>query len=270
MPELPEVETTRRGIEPHVRGHTITEVVVRQRRLRWPIPDALPELLTGHELLGVDRRAKYLLLRFAHGTLVGHLGMSGSLRILPATVAADKHDHLDLVFDGTLVLRYRDPRRFGAWLWQTAGTTLPQLRKLGPEPLDEGFTVDHFVAAVRARRKPIKNLLMDQGVVVGVGNIYACEALFAAGIHPNRTGDRISRSRLVGLLEAIRSVLKKAIDAGGTTLKDFTASDGSPGYFAQQLMVYGRDGHPCPRCSSRIARITLAGRSTFYCPGCQT
>jgi len=269
MPELPEVETSRRGIAPLLEGHIVSDVVVRQRQLRWPVPRGLKKRLAGRELMLVERRAKYLLLRFSSGTLIIHLGMSGSLRVLPADTPADTHDHVDIVF-GPLCLRLRDPRRFGAVLWQSGPPEQHELlRRLGPEPLSDDFDTDHLAAAARGRRLPIKQLIMDGKVVVGVGNIYANEALFQAGIHPLRAAGRIGYQRLARLVDAIKQVLAAAIEQGGTTLRDFQREDGRPGYFAQELQVYGRGGEPCPACGRPLKEVRLGQRSTVYCGHCQ-
>ena len=269
MPELPEVETTRRGIAPHLQGQTIDGVRIRQPRLRWPVPD-LAALLGGHRVLRVERRAKYLLLRFSHGTLIIHLGMSGILRIAPAASPPRLHDHVDLLF-GERCLRLHDPRRFGAMLWAAGDdpSQHPRLADLGPEPLSEAFDGAFLQRAARGRRAPIKALLMDGRVVVGVGNIYATEALFHAGIHPARASGRVSRARLDQLAGAVKAVLRHAIERGGTTLRDFVNESGEPGYFAQELFVYGRAGQPCRRCGNVIRTRQIGQRASAYCPHCQ-
>jgi formamidopyrimidine-DNA glycosylase len=270
MPELPEVETTRRGIAPHVVNHRVTGVVVRQKRLRWPVPPALARDLPGQTLHAVERRAKYLLLRADTGTVILHLGMSGSLRVLPAGTPAEKHDHLDIVLDSGRCLRLTDPRRFGAALWCTGDIAQhPLLRALGPEPLDKDFTGEYLFARARRRKGAVKQFIMDGKVVVGVGNIYASEALFLAGIHPERAAGRISRDRFDRLAAAIKEVLAASIRAGGTTLRDFVGGDGKPGYFSQQLRVYGRAGQPCESCGTPLRQIVTGQRSTWYCPRCQ-
>ncbi len=270
MPELPEVETTRRGIEPHLLQHRVAAVIVRKPRLRWPIPDTLPALLEGRRVEAVERRGKYLLLRFAHGTLILHLGMSGSLRVLAADAPVRKHDHVDLRLDDGQCLRLHDPRRFGAVLWCAGPAEAhPLLRDLGPEPLSPAFDGEHLRGAAAGRKTAIKNLIMDSHVVVGVGNIYASESLFLAGIHPQRPAGRVAASRLQVLAQTIKQVLSAAIRQGGTTLRDFTREDGSPGYFALSLNVYGRDGERCPRCDAAIRRKTIGQRASFYCPRCQ-
>jgi len=269
MPELPEVETTRRGIAPHLVGRTVTTAIVRDARLRWPVQADLPQRLAGRTIQAVGRRAKYLLLEFAEGTLLVHLGMSGSLRVLPATTPPGKHDHFDLVV-GEHCLRLRDPRRFGALLWwPRQPREHPRLAALGPEPLSEAFEGSMLAAAGRSRRVAIKALIMDAKVVVGVGNIYANEALFRAGIHPARRSDRIGPARYERLATEIKAVLAEAIAQGGTTLRDFQREDGRPGYFRIQLKVYGRGGEPCPACDASLLETRLAQRSTFYCPRCQ-
>jgi formamidopyrimidine-DNA glycosylase len=268
MPELPEVETTRRGIAPHLVGEVATGAIIRQRCLRWPVPD-LTRLLTGQRLEALERRAKYLLFRFANGTLIVHLGMSGSLRVLDAGRVPRAHDHVDLLF-ADRCLRLHDPRRFGAVLW-TSGDPLahPRLRDLGPEPLSDEFDGAYLHQAARGRRVAIKNLLMDGRVVVGVGNIYASESLFHAGIHPARASERVSRARLEHLSDEVKTVLDRAIERGGTTLRDFVNESGEPGYFAQELFVYGRAGEPCRHCTTRIKTRRIGQRSSAYCPSCQ-
>ena len=270
MPELPEVETTRRGIEPHILHRTITDVVIRQPRLRWPVPAKLPEILKGQKIKSVKRRAKYLLLETARGTVILHLGMSGSLRVLPCKTPAGAHDHVDLVF-GKQCLRLRDPRRFGAVLWTDEDIQQHKLIKpLGPEPLSNDFNADYLFNKRRGRNTAIKNLIMNAHIVVGVGNIYASESLFAAGINPKRKAGKVSRQRYEKLVTAIKSVLKRSIQQGGTTLKDFSNEQGKPGYFAQQLQVYGRQGEACFKCDAPIQQVIIGQRSTFYCPHCQT
>lgn len=270
MPELPEVETTRRGIAPHLAGHTVAAVVVRHPQLRWPVPRGLAGKLHGRVVQAVERRAKYLLLRFEHGTLILHLGMSGSLRLVDAATPAGKHDHFDLVLAGGQALRLTDPRRFGAVLWTKDDPAQHELlRDLGPEPLESEFDADYLYRASRKRKTAIKLFIMDSKTVVGVGNIYASEALFRAGIHPSRAAGSLSRERCARLVSAIRAVLREAIQQGGTTLRDFTGSDGKPGYFAQELRVYGRAGAPCTACGATIKQTRQGQRSTYYCPRCQ-
>ena len=270
MPELPEVETTRRGIAPHILGQQVTQVVVRNPRLRWPVPDSLAVTLPGKTILAVERRAKYLLLKTAAGTLLMHLGMSGSLRIVTAAEAVEPHDHLDVVFSHGQVLRFTDPRRFGCALWLTEDPCQhPLLRSLGPEPLSDEFATDTLYAASRGRKAPIKTFIMDNQVVVGVGNIYANEALFAAGIHPKRPAGRVSKSRYARLVTAIKAVLARAIEQGGTTLRDFVGGDGKPGYFRIELKVYGHAGEPCANCQRPLKEIRLGQRATVFCSHCQ-
>jgi len=269
MPELPEVETTRRGIEPHITQRAVTEVRVRQPQLRWPIPADLPQLIEGHSVREVKRRGKYLLVGFDNGELLIHLGMSGSLRVLPQQTKANKHDHIDILFDSGMMIRLTDPRRFGAVLWQHKGEVHTLLASLGPEPLTDAFEVEHLAKACKGRSQAIKLLIMNSHVVVGVGNIYANEALFRAGIDPRRASGKISKTRLARLVEEIKAVLGYAITRGGTTLRDFLASDGKPGYFAQELSVYGRGGEPCKHCTKPLKELRLGQRSTVFCTQCQ-
>jgi len=270
MPELPEVETTRRGIEPHLRGRSIRRLIVRQPHLRWPVATGLAKILQHRQIRQVSRRAKYLLIGTDKGTLLIHLGMSGSLRILTRHVAAGKHDHIDLLLDNGVTLRYTDPRRFGAWLWTAnRSASHPLLRKLGPEPLSEDFNTEYFYTRSRGRKLAVKSFLMDSHTVAGVGNIYASEALFRAGIHPARAAGRISRQRYAALVEAVKQVLAEAIRQGGTTLRDFSNGEGKPGYFQQSLRVYGQTGRPCPVCTTPVRETRTGQRSTFYCPHCQ-
>jgi formamidopyrimidine-DNA glycosylase len=276
MPELPEVEVTRRGIAPHLEGRELRGAEVREARLRWPVRPDLDALVRGLTVASVDRRAKYLVLDLARGgrpaaALLIHLGMSGSLRVVPRETPLHPHDHLDLRLADGRVLRLRDPRRFGAVLWtEEEPAAHPRLAGLGPEPLGEAFTGDHLYARSRGRTATVKAFLMDAAVVVGVGNIYASEALFRAGIHPRRAAGRIGRARYARLAAAVKQVLAEAIEAGGTTLRDFTDSAGAPGYFRQQLAVYGHEGAPCPDCGRALRRAVIAQRSSFYCTRCQT
>ncbi len=271
MPELPEVETTRRGIEPHLRGQRIVGVDLRQTRLRFPVTRGLANSLTGVRITDVGRRAKYLLIRTDCGTLLIHLGMSGSLRILAGYEAAGRHDHCDIWLESGHGLRFTDPRRFGSLLWTTKDPLKHRLLKhLGPEPLTRDFSGAYLYALSRRRKTPIKPLIMDGRVVVGIGNIYASEALFAAGIRPTRQSGRISLERMKLLVTRIKDVLHRAIRAGGTTLRDFTDSDGTPGYFAQELSVYDRAGQPCPRCSAPVRKKVLGQRASYYCLDCQS
>ncbi|AJQ93137.1 bifunctional DNA-formamidopyrimidine glycosylase/DNA-(apurinic or apyrimidinic site) lyase [Gynuella sunshinyii] len=270
MPELPEVETTRRGLEPHIVGQQVLAVVIRNAALRWPVPTELPSWLEGQRLLRIERRAKYLLFRFEQGTVLAHLGMSGSMRILSQPMPPEVHDHVELSFGNGSVLRYNDPRRFGAWLYyQEPDEEHFLLNRLGPEPLSEAFDGDRLFALSRKKKQAVKLFLMDNHVVVGVGNIYANEALFRAGIRPAVAAGRITRSRYQLLAQAVKTVLQQAIVSGGTTLKDFVNSDGKPGYFAQQLNVYGRGSLPCKQCAQLLKEIRLGGRTSVYCPQCQ-
>ncbi len=269
MPELPEVETTRRGVEPHCVGRMITRVVVRESRLRWPVPDQLPILLDGQVIEAVERRAKYLLFRMQIGSLLVHLGMSGSLRLVNVDAPPARHDHIDILLDDGVCLRYHDPRRFGCFLWLAVGENHPLLAHLGPEPLSSNFDGDVLYQRSRGRKGPVKNFIMDGKVVVGVGNIYANEALFISGIRPDRAAGRVSLARYQRLAENIKQVLTSAIDDGGTTLRDFVGGDGSPGYFAQQLLVYGRAGQCCKRCDASLREIRLGQRSSVFCATCQ-
>ncbi|MEN8179060.1 MAG: bifunctional DNA-formamidopyrimidine glycosylase/DNA-(apurinic or apyrimidinic site) lyase [Pseudomonadota bacterium] len=270
MPELPEVETTRRGIAPHIVQAKVVEVVIRQAKLRWPIPLEITGALPGQALQAVGRRGKYLLLSFQHGALIMHLGMSGSLRILNRQTPATKHDHFDLIFDNGSILRLRDPRRFGAILWTTGPAHQHDLLKhLGPEPLGGEFQGAYLHAVGQRRHLAIKNLIMDSKVVAGVGNIYANEALFRAGIHPTRPSNRLALPRYARLTDKIIEVLNSAIEQGGTTLRDFQQEDGRPGYFAQSLQVYGRADQPCTQCETPIKQKIIGQRSSFYCPKCQ-
>jgi formamidopyrimidine-DNA glycosylase len=270
MPELPEVETTRRGIAPHIEGKIIQHVIVRERRMRWPIPHNLPRVLAGQRIERVARRGKYLLLYTRNGCLILHLGMSGSLRVLDCNVPAQKHDHVDIQFHNGVCLRLRDPRRFGCLLW-TRGDPLRHelLRHLGPEPLEDAFSGGYLFDKSRGRKLAVKLFIMNSRIVTGVGNIYANEALFAAGIHPLRAAGRISLLRYERLAGAIKEVLQSAIRAGGTTLRDFTASDGRPGYFRLKLNVYEQGGKPCVNCGTAIKCIQQGQRATYYCPNCQ-
>ena len=274
MPELPEVETTRRGIAPHLSGKTIAQAVIRNPRMRWPVPDELPSLLPGLTVRSVMRRAKYLLLDCGEGTLIIHLGMSGSLRILPPVpnteLSPGKHDHFDLILHDRTILRLRDPRRFGAVLWQTGNVLQhPLLQNLGPEPLTADFDAARLFARTRGSRVSIKQTLMNHHVVVGVGNIYANEALFLAGINPKIAAGRISVARYERLVRAVKQTLQQAIEAGGSSLRDFVHSDGTHGYFQQHYWVYGREGQRCKKCSRIIQHIRQGQRASFYCPACQ-
>ena len=273
MPELPEVETTRRGIAPHCEHQVIDKVIVRDGRLRWPVPDHLPELLQGATITEVDRRAKYLLIRVrsaqTEGTLIVHLGMSGSLRVITDNSQPLLHDHIELTLRNGVTLRFNDPRRFGCWLWTDTPESHRLLASLGPEPLAAEFNGPYLYRLSRGKKVPVKSFVMDNHVVVGAGNIYANEALFKAGIHPKRAAGRISLDRYHRLAEAIRETLSAAILMGGTTLRDFVNSDGKPGYFAQSLLVYGRGGEPCRECGQPLKEIRMSQRATVYCANCQ-
>jgi formamidopyrimidine-DNA glycosylase len=271
MPELPEVETTRRGIEPHLRGQKIVDLIVRQPRLRWTVSNNIRNELTGQIIQALERRAKYLLLITPRGTLIIHLGMSGSLRILNADVTPQAHDHADIVLLGRKVLRFRDPRRFGALLWHKGDPlTHPLLRHLGPEPLHEHFQGGYLYKRSRGRKIAVKAFIMDNRIVSGVGNIYANEALFQARIDPRRTAGRIALARYQRLASSIKQVLTQSISLGGTTLRDFVREDGQPGYFAQKLMIYGKKSEPCPICGYPIKSIKLSQRMSYFCPRCQS
>ncbi|SIT12230.1 bifunctional DNA-formamidopyrimidine glycosylase/DNA-(apurinic or apyrimidinic site) lyase [Neptunomonas antarctica] len=269
MPELPEVETTRSGIEPHILNQAISGIVVRQPKLRWWVPETELLALVGQRVKHVARRGKYLLLEADAGTILIHLGMSGSLRVISDQREPLKHDHVDILFGHGKLLRYTDPRRFGAILWQPPGQIHERISRLGPEPLSDEFDVDCLRQQCKGRSVTIKQLIMNSHVVVGVGNIYANEALFHAGIDPRRPAGRISAKRLTLLVEAIKSILMAAIQQGGTTLKDFVDSNGQPGYFQQSLSVYGRGGKPCRNCSRPLKEVRLGQRSTVFCNYCQ-
>jgi len=269
MPELPEVEVCRLGISPHVIDNEVTKVIVRNAQLRWPIPDEV-HTIVGQNVTLVDRRAKYLLLRFTTGTLLLHLGMSGTIRVIDETIPVAKHDHFELVFINGTVLRLNDPRRFGAVLWlDKHQDTQKLLSKLGPEPLSDDFCHDYLFAKAKNRKVPIKTFLMNNHIVVGVGNIYANEALFLAGILPTVKAGNISKKRYNRLTDIIKQVLSSAIEQGGTTLKDFTQADGRPGYFAQSLLVYGRAGQNCLTCKDTLLEVRQSNRSSVFCPNCQ-
>ncbi|MEF8982862.1 bifunctional DNA-formamidopyrimidine glycosylase/DNA-(apurinic or apyrimidinic site) lyase [Thiohalorhabdus sp.] len=275
MPELPEVEVTRQGIAPHLEGRLLRGAQVRESRLRWPVPADLDALVRDREVAAVRRRAKYLILDLARSdrpttALLIHLGMSGSLRVVPEATPLHRHDHLDLRIEGGSVLRLRDPRRFGAVLWtETEPEGHERLAGLGPEPLGHELTGAYLYRRSRGRTATVKAFLMDASVVVGVGNIYASEALFRAGIHPGRAAGRLGRTRYTRLAGAVQQILTEAIAAGGTTLRDFTDSEGAPGYFRQQLAVYGHEGAPCPGCGRALRRAVIAQRASFFCTRCQ-
>ncbi len=268
MPELPEVETVRRGLLSHCLGQKINQVIIRQPKLRWPIPAQLPSLLQHHTINQVLRRGKYLLIPFPHGTLLIHLGMSGVLRILDPATLVTKHDHVDIELS-TITLRFHDPRRFGCILWIEAGKTHPLLDILGPEPLSDDFNTDYLYQSSRHRATAVKLFLMNNAVVTGIGNIYCNETLFQAQIHPTLPAQRITKAQAKNLVDASKSILAAAIELGGTTIKDFKNSQGKPGYFTQHLQVYGREGQPCFTCQTPLQELRLNQRSTIFCPCCQ-
>jgi len=270
MPELPEVETSRRGIEPYVVDQTIATVQIRERRLRWPASREVDERLPGETITSVDRRAKYLLINTTGGTAILHLGMSGSVFIIDRDTPAGVHDHVDIELESGHALRLRDPRRFGSLHWSDDALNHWLLRDLGPEPLGDEFDGAYLWSRSRGRRVAVKQFIMNANVVVGVGNIYASESLFLAGINPKRAAGRIARPRYEALVEAIREVLQESIRAGGTTLRDFYGGDGEPGYFAQELQVYGRENEPCVACKRPITAMVQGQRATYYCKNCQT
>lgn len=270
MPELPEVETTRRGLAPHILGKRITGVVLRRDSLRWPIPYEIVEQLPGQKILGIERRAKYLLMHTQAGSALWHLGMSGSMRVLKANTAAGKHDHVDIALSGQRIIRFTDQRRFGCLLWQPVGAIHPLLQKLGPEPLSEAFNGAYLFERSRGRSTAVKSFLMDQAVVVGVGNIYAAESLFRAGISPLREAGSLSKARYEKLAQAAKTILAYAIERGGTTLRDFINPDSEPGYFEQELDVYGREGQPCKQCGRPLRDSRLNNRAGAWCGHCQT
>lgn len=269
MPELPEVETCKRGLAQHLPGLRITSVIVRQPKLRYPVTTQLRKQLLGSQFTRISRRAKYLLLHTDKGDVIVHLGMSGSLHLLSQAQKIGPHDHIDIQLADGRLLRYNDPRRFGAWLWCTNALEHPLLSRLGPEPFDVEFNAAYLFTRLQNRRVAIKVALMNSAIVVGVGNIYASEALFRAEILPLRTAHGLSLQDCTALVDAVKAVLQQAIDAGGTTLKDFVDSSGKPGYFQQKLQVYGRKNVPCTHCQTAITAVVLGGRSTFYCLRCQ-
>lgn len=270
MPELPEVETIMCGIKPHVLGRKISSIIVRQQRLRWPVPEEIQQCLTGQTVKQLSRRNKYMLFQFAGGTLILHLGMSGRLSILPEQTPPKKHDHIDIIFNNHTCLRFTDPRRFGALLWTEQDVEQhPLLAEIGPEPLTGNFDGDHLWQRSRGRKAGVKAFIMDGRIVAGVGNIYATEALFAAGIRPQTPAGKLSRAQYQLLAAEIKAVLRSAIAKGGTTLRDFARSDGSPGYFQIELRAYGREGQPCVRCKRKLKSLRIGQRSSVYCPHCQ-
>jgi formamidopyrimidine-DNA glycosylase len=270
MPELPEVETILRGLIPHLENETIIDVIIRQHQLRWPIPLGLKNHISTQKILQLSRRGKYLLISLQKGTLIIHLGMSGSLRVLKSPPPPNRHDHVDIILANHTLIRYNDPRRFGAMLWtEESPLQHPLLKSIGIEPLDDQFTGQYLKEKTCHRRVAIKPFIMNSKIVTGIGNIYAAEALFLAGIHPNTPAGLVSQSQCDQLVQAIKQILKHAISQGGTTLKDFVNSEGKPGYFAQNLLVYGRAGLPCSKCGGKLESITLGQRSTVFCKCCQ-
>ena len=270
MPELPEVETSRRGIKPWIVDQTIASVQVRERRLRWPVSLDIDERLPGATITSVDRRAKYLLINTTGGTAILHLGMSGSVFIVDRDTPAGVHDHVDIELESGRELRLRDPRRFGSLHWSDDPHNHWLLKNLGPEPLGDEFDGKYLWNRSRGRRVAVKQFIMNAGIVVGVGNIYASESLFLAGINPKRAAGRIALPRYEALADTIRTVLQKAIRAGGTTLRDFYGGDGEAGYFQQELTVYGREGAPCLHCERPVTAIVQGQRATYYCKNCQS
>jgi len=270
VPELPEVETVRRGVEPHVVGRRVENVIVRDARLRWPVPHNFPDFVHGRTIRGVSRRGKYLIFDLGGDRFIVHLGMSGRLCLLERAEPPRKHDHVDLQLAGGKLLRFHDPRRFGAILpWPSADAEHVLLAKLGPEPFSVEFSGAYLFARSRGRAAPVKTFIMDGGIVVGAGNIYAAEALYRAGLRPNRAAGHVTRAQYDALATAIREVLAIAIERGGTTLRDFAGAQGEAGYFQQELMVYGREGEACRCCGTAIRRAVIGQRSSCYCPSCQ-
>jgi formamidopyrimidine-DNA glycosylase len=270
MPELPEVETTRLGIQAHIEQQIVTQVIIRQPRLRWPVSPEISTRLLNQAITRVFRRGKYLLLETLAGTVIIHLGMSGSLRILPYEALPGKHDHIDIIFNNNICLRFNDPRRFGCFLWTPENPEQHSLLKnLGPEPLTEAFDGDYLFEVSRGRNMPVKSFIMDGKIVVGVGNIYANEALFYSNIHPEEPAKKINAARYHRLADIIKIILAQAIKIGGTTIRNFSGSDGKPGYFKQQLKAYGRGGLPCRQCQTILTEIRLGKRTTVYCANCQ-
>ena len=271
MPELPEVETVRRGITPHVVGCTIEQLIVRDRRLRWPVPKNLGALVKNRRIIGTDRRGKYLILVLdSKDRVLIHLGMSGRLLVLKTGHPLKKHDHVDLELSGDVLLRFNDPRRFGAVLpWPTEQETHPLIETMGPEPFSDEFNGEYLFKLSRGRSAPVKNFVMDGRVVVGAGNIYAAEALFRSGLRPSKPAGKLTRAQCTTLAQHVRAVLSEAVEQGGTTLRDFFGADGQPGYFQQKLFVYGRENEPCRKCRAPIRRVIIGQRSSFYCPKCQ-
>lgn len=269
LPELPEVETSCRGIAPHCLNIKIKKIIVRQPKLRWPVSVGISERAKQKEIHAVERRGKYILLQIDGGALMIHLGMSGSLRVISESIEPEKHDHVDIVLDNGRVIRYNDPRRFGSIIYNTEGLEHPLLKKLGVEPLTEMFNVDYLYSIAKKRSLAVKSLIMNSHVVVGVGNIYAQEALFSACISPHKAANKISKAKIKCLVAEIKRILEEAIVAGGSSLKDFSAVDGKPGYFQHSHQVYGRGGLPCPQCKKSLSQKTINQRATVYCRHCQ-
>ena len=270
MPELPEVETVKRGIQPHITGQKIKQIYIYQTQLRWPIDKNLPDKINGYTIQEVTRKGKYILIKFKQGTLILHLGMTGILRILKQKTDRKKHDHVDIVLSNDILLRYNDTRRFGCILWTDhAIETHPLIKKLGPEPLSNHFNSEYLYKITRKRNTSIKTFIMNSHYVVGIGNIYANECLFMAGINPNRTVAKLTKRDCKKLIQSIKHIISKAIQAGGTTLKDFRHPDSKPGYFRQELQIYGRGGDKCRVCNTALIEIKLGQRQTVYCPKCQ-
>ena len=269
MPELPEVETTKRGLEQHIVGRQVLSAQIHQKQLRWEIPSHLPTTIKGEFIKKVSRRAKYILIKFSNGTLVMHLGMSGSISVVPSGEELKNHHHFELILDNATSMRFLDPRRFGSILWQQNNEQLSLFNNLGPEPLSSEFNDNTLYLSSRDRKKNIKAFIMDSNIVVGVGNIYASESLFLAGISPKKVAGKTSKKRYQVLTQCIKKILSEAINKGGTTLNDFSNIDGEPGYFSQVLSVYGRNDMPCYRCDGTIKRIVQSQRASYYCPRCQ-
>ncbi|WP_044469848.1 bifunctional DNA-formamidopyrimidine glycosylase/DNA-(apurinic or apyrimidinic site) lyase [Mannheimia massilioguelmaensis] len=268
MPELPEVETAMKGVSPYLKSYTIEKIIVRQPKLRWIVSPELYQL-KNVKVLDLSRRSKYLIIHTEQGYIIGHLGMSGSVRIVPHDSPIDKHDHFDIVMDNGKLLRYNDPRRFGAWLWTTNLEEFHLFLKLGPEPLSKDFNGLYLFRKSRQRNITVKSFLMDNAVVVGVGNIYANETLFLCGIHPEKIASKLTKAQCELIAKTVKEVLEQSIKRGGTTLKDFLQPDGRPGYFAQELLVYGHKNQPCPKCGTKIQTLIIAQRNSYFCPKCQ-
>ncbi|WP_386692336.1 MULTISPECIES: bifunctional DNA-formamidopyrimidine glycosylase/DNA-(apurinic or apyrimidinic site) lyase [unclassified Lonepinella] len=268
MPELPEVETAKNGIAPYLTGFTIEKIIVRQAKLRWQVSPELSQL-SGVKIIALSRRAKYLIIHTEKGYIIGHLGMSGSVRIIEKDAPVEKHDHLDIVMNNGKIMRYNDPRRFGAWLWTDNLDDFHLFMKLGPEPLSEQFTAGYLFKKSRKKSTALKVFLMDNAVVVGVGNIYANEVLFQCGLHPQKLTGTITKKQAELLVSTIKKELQRAIEQGGTTLQDFLQPDGKPGYFAQELQIYGKKDQACVKCGTKIESLVIGQRNSFFCPKCQ-